>query len=85
MIHCVGDSHSSVFSGKDEMQPIWPERSDDKLSFFKSYRIGPATAYQLENKIPIIDEIVKQLNSQDSLLFCFGEVLGRAQGERDSW
>lgn len=78
MIHCVGDSHSSVFSGKDEMQPIWPERSDDKLSFFKSYRIGPATAYQLENKIPIIDEILKQLNSQDSLLFCFGEVDIRA-------
>lgn len=78
MIHCVGDSHSSVFSGKDEMQPIWPERSDDKLSFFRSYRIGPATAYQLENKIQIINEIVNLLKPNDSLLFCFGEVDIRA-------
>jgi hypothetical protein len=78
MIHCVGDSHSSVFSGKDEMQPIWPERSDDKLSHFKSYRIGPATAYQLENKIPIIDQIAMQVGPNDHLLFCFGEVDIRA-------
>ncbi len=78
MIHCVGDSHSSVFSGKDEIQPIWPERSDDRLPFFRSYRIGPATAYQLENKIPIIDEIMSQVGPEDHLLFCFGEVDIRA-------
>jgi hypothetical protein len=80
MIHCIGDSHSAVFSGKEEMQPIWPQRSDDKTPFFKSYRIGPATAYQLENKIPVIDEIITlnvKLDS-DYVLFCFGEVDIRA-------
>ncbi len=80
MIHCIGDSHSAVFSGKEEMQPIWPQRSDDKLEFFRSYRIGPATAYQLENKIPIlnnvIDSVVDKVN--DKVLFCFGEVDIRA-------
>ena len=79
MIHCIGDSHSSVFSGREEMQPIWPQRSDDNTSFFKSYRIGPATAYQLSNKILIIQDIInKNVNSNDYVLFCFGEVDIRA-------
>jgi hypothetical protein len=80
MIHCIGDSHSAVFSGKEEMQPIWPERSDDRTDFFRSYRIGPATAYQLENKIPIINEIINTIvdGENDSILFCFGEVDIRA-------
>ena len=79
MIHCIGDSHSSVFSGKEEIQPIWPHRSDDRTPFFKTYRIGPATAYQLATKITIIDEILTQVNKEtDSLLFCFGEVDIRA-------
>ena len=80
MIHCIGDSHSAVFSGKEEMQPIWPQRSDDRTEFFRSYRIGPATAYQLENKIPIIDEIIYNVinKEKDSILFCFGEVDIRA-------
>ena len=49
MIHCIGDSHSAVFSGEETMQPEWPELASNKLPFFKSYRLGPATAYQLEN------------------------------------
>ena len=79
MIHCIGDSHSSVFSGNEEMQPIWPIRSNDITDYFKSYRIGPATAYQLENKIPLIDNIINTVvNPDDSVLFCFGEVDIRA-------
>jgi hypothetical protein len=80
MIHCIGDSHSAVFSGKEEMQPIWPQKSDDKTLFFKSYRIGPATAYQLETKIPIIDDIIRYnvTLKTDYVLFCFGEVDIRA-------
>lgn len=80
MIHCIGDSHSSVFSGLDEMQPIWPQRSNDTTSIFKSYRIGPATAYNLNNKTHIIDEILTSCvnMSDDYVLFCFGEVDVRA-------
>lgn len=80
MIHCIGDSHSAVFSGKEEMQPIWPQRSDDKTEYFKSYRIGPATAYQLETKIPIINDIINTVVdvNNDYVLFCFGEVDIRA-------
>jgi hypothetical protein len=62
------------------MQPAWPERSNDVLPFFRSYRIGPATAYNLFNKIPIIDEIINtQVNKEeDTIVFCFGEVDIRA-------
>lgn len=79
MIHCIGDSHASIFSGTEVMQPVWPIRSKDNLKNFRSYRIGPATAYQLENKRPIINNIVNLVNKEnDYLLFCFGEVDIRA-------
>ena len=80
MIHCIGDSHSSVFSGEEVMQPIWPGQSNDCLEFFRSYRIGPATAYQLRNKVPLINQLIMLADIQegDSLMFCFGEVDIRA-------
>ena len=80
MIHCIGDSHSAVFSGIDRMVPVWPERSQDTLSNFRSYRIGAATAYKLEDKIPMLNDIiVNNINQQsDRILFCFGEVDIRA-------
>jgi hypothetical protein len=80
MIHCIGDSHSAVFGGKEEMQPTWPEKSDDTTPYFRSYRIGPATAYQLETKIPLIEEIIRlnYSSENDYVLFCFGEVDIRA-------
>ena len=80
MIHCIGDSHSAVFSGEEKMQPEWPNRSNDTTEFFKSYRIGPATAYMLANKKPIIDNILNNIviNKGDKIMFCFGEVDIRA-------
>jgi hypothetical protein len=79
MIHCIGDSHSAVFSGEETMQPEWPLLASNTLPYFKSYRLGPATAYQLENKKHLIDDIINQhYNEGDSLLFCFGEVDIRA-------
>lgn len=79
MIHCIGDSHSAVFSGEEIMQPIWPEIASNKTIYFKSYRIGPATAYQLENKKDILNDIIsKNYVDGDSVLFCFGEVDIRA-------
>jgi hypothetical protein len=62
------------------MIPIWPEISNDVLESFRSYRIGPATAYNLHNKIEIINDIIyKRVNRDiDYVLFCFGEVDIRA-------
>ena len=80
MIHCIGDSHSAVFSGEEAMQPCWPEPAANTLPQFKSYRIGPATAYQIANKQPIIESLIDsiELGVDDSLMFCFGEVDIRA-------
>ena len=36
MIHCIGDSHAAVFSGKDEMVPAWPEQSNDTLELLSN-------------------------------------------------
>jgi hypothetical protein len=80
MIHFIGDSHSSIFSGNYDMQPIWPERANDTLPNFRSYRIGPATSYKLNEKEPIITDILnKQVNKDtDYVFFCFGEIDCRA-------
>jgi hypothetical protein len=79
-IHCIGDSHSAVFSGEEVMQPCWPDPAANKLPPFKSYRIGPATAYQLANKQPLIESLIDSLDLgvDDKLMFCFGEVDIRA-------
>jgi len=80
MVHCIGDSHSAIFSGEEKMQPIWPQRSNDVMEGFRSYRVGPSTAYQISNKIPIINDIIEKasIGKDDRILFCFGEVDCRA-------
>lgn len=80
MIYCIGDSHSSVFSGEERIQPCWPEKSNDLLPYFKSIRIGPATAYNLSSKIKMIDKILNKLKpaKSDYVMYCFGEVDIRA-------
>lgn len=80
MIHCIGDSHSSVFSGEEVMQDCWPFKAANKLPYFNSYRIGPATAYNLHTKQHIIEPLIQSLNlkEEDKLLFCFGEIDNRA-------
>lgn len=80
MIHCLGDSHSSVFGGSDIIQPCWPELSNDTTPFFRTYRLGPSTAYQLSNKLETIKTIVntKVNKNEDYVMFCFGEIDVRA-------
>jgi hypothetical protein len=80
MIHCIGDSHSAVFSGVELMTPEWPGRSDDRLPWFRTYRLGPVTAYQLERKLSIIQNVINRvgITTDDTILFCCGEVDCRA-------
>jgi len=84
MIYCIGDSHSSVFTGKgsrgkDYMTPIWPQRGDNTNPNFRAYNIGPATAYQLSNKENLISDLLtSEATVASKVLFCFGEVDIRA-------
>ena len=75
MIHCIGDSHSCIFSGNG-IQPVWPYPSRDILPYFRSYRIGPATATHNINKFPVIDDIINKKvdKNNDMIFFVFGEV-----------
>jgi len=84
VIHCIGDSHVSFFSGENKIQPRWPELSNDKTPLFKTYRVGPSLAYNLcevgtktrgrENLFAILESI--PLGS--SVMLCFGEIDCRA-------
>ncbi|OGH88684.1 MAG: hypothetical protein A3J93_01140 [Candidatus Magasanikbacteria bacterium RIFOXYC2_FULL_42_28] len=80
IIYCIGDSHASFFSGTDDIQPIWPEESYDSIPLFKTYRLGPVTAYNLtkqnsstqgrEKLFAALSTIPKDSN----VLLCFGEI-----------
>ena len=82
MIHCIGDSHASIFSGlgtREEtyMIQIYPQEHIGIDPDFKAYRIGPATAYNLLDKFHIINEIIFKNFKEDrgdKVMFCFGEI-----------
>ena len=85
MIHCIGDSHGCIFTGRGTreqryMCPAWPEKGPQYIEGMRGYRIGPATAYNLESKKPILTEILSSEvdKDHDNVLFVFGEVDTRA-------
>lgn len=83
-LHCIGDSHASFFGGKDRMQPSWPSLSRDQIPRVRSYRIGPALAYNLLKEGTATRgresmlEILKTLPNGANVLLCFGEIDCRA-------
>lgn len=81
MIHCIGDSHASPFSGlgtKEDtyMIPIYPQLGINNDPMFKAYRLGPATAYNLDNKLDIIKDILSKFvnKERDEVMLVFGEI-----------
>lgn len=79
-IYCIGDSHSNIFSGHNKMQPIWPTLHTDLLFGLKSFRVGPALAYNLVKRNSTVGGREKVLNilgtipSKSKVLLCFGEI-----------
>lgn len=85
MIHCIGDSHGSVFTGKGTkenrfMCTVWPDKGEQTIPGMCGYRIGAATAYNLETKKPILTDLLESEVDKDNdyVLFVFGEVDIRA-------
>lgn len=87
MIHIIGDSHVSVFSGTTYMQPTWPGYVDVKgdknvrASFIKGvrqYRLGPLTAFNFEkNASHWVQDILSLENidkEKDWIFFNLGEI-----------
>ncbi len=85
VIHCIGDSHCSFFSGCNKIQPKWPQESEQKIQFFKVYRLGAVLAYNLcklgtrmkgrENLLSILNNVIPP---KSKVLLCFGEIDCRA-------
>ena len=80
MLICLGDSHSSVFSLEERIISQWPKKDFKIFSRFKPIRIGPATAYNLESKVTLLNQVLNRTFYFKStyVLFCFGEVDIRA-------
>lgn len=78
MIHVIGNSHVSIFTGQNVMVPIWPEKHIlDKLPYFRTYRLGPVIAYNFyEHHLDKVLEIIStvEIPKTDQILFCVGEV-----------
>lgn len=84
-ITCIGDSHSSFFSGQERIQRTWPKRSRDRWPFFHSYRIGPALAYNLtrtgttsRGREKLFEVLHDRVAPGRRVLLCFGEIDCRA-------
>lgn len=81
IIHCIGDSHVSFFSGTNSIQPLWPEPSVNYLPFFKTYRLGAVLAYNLcENdtrmrgREKLFTILESEIPKGSKVLLCFGEI-----------
>lgn len=93
MIHCIGDSHVSIFTGKDKISEGNP-CSFDSLPHFRTYRLGPHTAhgvgtlghhgynslFELLKRIPIIDPILLSYGEID----CRVHVIAQAEKQNKS-
>jgi len=83
IIWAFGNSTVSIFSGKEQIVPIWPKRSVDILPYFRTVRLGPVTAFQAMKHTYDILEIVRYGNTgfdkfEDTILMVFGEIDVRA-------
>jgi len=92
MIFCFGDSHVSFFSGRDAIQPVVPEASNDLLPYFRTFHVGPALAYNLvqtetqtRGREKILETLEQQVPPGSRVLICFGEIDCRSHLLRHAW
>ncbi|MFE3871986.1 SGNH/GDSL hydrolase family protein [Flavobacterium sp. ZS1P70] len=80
-IYCIGDSHVSVFLGKDAISPIYPEKCNSLFSYFDVTRIGSITAFNIGNpksstqaKVKIDSLISNVIPKGSVIIFSAGEI-----------
>lgn len=49
-IFAIGDSHVSLFTGRNAIQPIWPKPGFEVLPDFRCFNIGPGLAFNLPKR-----------------------------------
>jgi len=76
-VHCIGDSHVSVFVGKDIISSGLP-CPEDCHPPFRTYRIGPYLAYSLGHPghiaITLIRDVLGRVPVSDPIMLSFGEI-----------
>ena len=76
-IHCIGDSHVSVFNGMDKISENWP-CPWDSIPYFSTYRLGPVLAYNLvtpgHHSMSNLFHILGGLPKESYVLLSFGEI-----------
>ncbi|MFT3980985.1 MAG: FkbM family methyltransferase [Ferruginibacter sp.] len=84
-LHCIGDSHTSFFTGYNKIQPEYPEYGYSIAKNIVTYRLGSPLAYNLSEfnsktkSREKLFEILQKLDPAcDVVLLSFGEVDCRA-------
>lgn len=84
-IYCIGDSHTSFFSGVDRLQPKWPAHTEARLSLFKVFRIGPSLAFNLaiegsrtKGRERLFEVLEAEVPKGSHVMLIFGEIDCRA-------
>ena len=68
-IHCIGNSHINIFSGKNEIT------SESYNSVFKLKHVGPVIAFNFyENHYPNVLEYLNDFDKEDYVMLIVGEV-----------
>ena len=85
VVYCIGDSHACFFSGQNTIHAEWPGESDDRLPWFKTYRIGSSLAYNLSRcgtrtrgRERLFEVLDTKVPPSGRVLLSFGEIDCRA-------
>lgn len=84
-IHCIGDSHITLFTGQDIIPPVYPGISDDTLASFQTYRLGAVLAYNLregghtsQGREKLLS-VLSTIATGSKVMLVFGEIDVRTQ------
>lgn len=80
-VYCIGDSHVSVFLGKDKLAPIFPKTEKSLLRNFEVIRLGGVLAYNFGKKGTVTqarekieEQILVNIKEGSCLLISAGEI-----------
>jgi hypothetical protein len=77
-LHVIGDSHASLFSGIDGLQPVWPEVSNDALPGVRTVRLGSRLAHSLTRPghelRALMGRVIGKVPRDASVLLALGEI-----------
>lgn len=83
-VYCIGDSHVSVFLGRDMLAPLYPEKIKSLIKNFEVIRLGPILAYNFcdyNRTVPgreKFESILPLIGRDDIIVISAGEIDCRA-------